>query len=63
LVTNRAIDRVVEEDELENRLSCLDDAVALGLDHHPVGDGRVATWLEFRPTFYLHQTHPAVGGT
>ncbi len=59
-VTDRAIEWVIGEQELEHRFLGLLDGLALGVDDHPVGDGVGAGSDHHPPSgpFHLHQAHP-----
>ncbi len=60
-VTDRAVERVVDEEELEDSLLSLLDGVVLSVDHHAVGDG-VGTGGDQRRSprrLDLDQTHAA----
>ena len=62
LVTNRAVQRVVDEQKLHHRLLRLDGFVGLGPYHHPLGYRRGASGHGFGGFLNIHQAHAAVGG-
>jgi hypothetical protein len=60
-IADRAVERVVEEQELDHtttRLSCLD---AVSAHHHTVLNLLDAGGEWLRRTLHLHKTHPALG--
>jgi hypothetical protein len=61
LVAVGAVERVVEEDELEDRLLALGRLLARQrrLQHEPVDGGQGAGGLELREPFHLAEAHPA----
>ena len=59
LVAHRAVERVVDEQELDDRLLRLLDAVGLGVDDHAVLDRRRAAGLQLRDALDLDQAHAA----
>jgi hypothetical protein len=59
LVADRAVERVVDEQELDDRLLGRLDALRLGVDDHPVLDRRRARGLELRDALDLHEAHAA----
>jgi len=62
LIANRAIQRVIDEQEFEHALACVLRRRGLSLDDHPLGDGRRARDLELGRLFDLDQAHPADAG-
>jgi len=62
LVTDGAVQRVIDQEELHDTPSSLQDLRALCLDHHSVSDPGIAGDLELGHLFDLHQTHAAVAG-
>src|SRR5918996_195380 len=61
LIADRAIKRVVDQDELQYAFASLLDLGDLGGDHHAIGHNRRAGGHWFRNFLYLHQAHTAVG--
>jgi hypothetical protein len=59
LVADRAVERVVDEQELDHRLLRLVHARGLGVDDHAVLDRRRAAGLELRDALDLHEAHAA----
>ena len=59
LVAHRAVERMVDEQELDDRVLGVVDAVGLGVDDHPVLDRRRARRLELGDPLDLDQAHPA----
>ncbi len=59
LVADGAVERVVDEQELDDRVLGLLDAIGLGVDDHPVAHRRRARGLELRDPLDLDQAHPA----
>ena len=59
LVAHRAVERVVDEQELDYRVLGVADAVGLGVDHHPVLDRRRARGLQLGDPLDLDQAHAA----
>src|SRR5207245_910398 len=61
LVADRAVERVVDEDELERRVLALRRLLggARRLDDHPVLGGHRAARLELRHALDLDEAHPA----
>ena len=57
LVAHRAVERVVDEQELDDRLLRVLDAVGLGVDDHAVLDRRRAPGLQLRDALDLDQAH------
>jgi hypothetical protein len=60
LVADRTVERVVDEEELHHRRPRLLDLLVLGVDHHAVGDRRVAADDELRLLLDVHEAHAAV---
>ena len=58
-IADRAVERMVRQQQLEHRLARLLDLVALGEDHHALGDGRGARRLQLGHFLDLDQTHAA----
>jgi len=58
-VADRAVERVVEEQELEHTLTRLRHRVGLGVDHHPLADVGGAGRLQLGHLLDLDQAHPA----
>ena len=61
LVTNGAIEGVIDEQKLHHRLLGLDGFVALGADDHALRHRCGAGRHGFRGFFHIDQTHAAVG--
>ena len=61
LVTNRAIQRVIDKQKLHHRLLRFYRAIAVRVHHHALRHGRGASWQWFRRFFDLNQAHAAVG--
>jgi hypothetical protein len=61
LVADRAVQRVVDEQELHHRLLRLDGLVALGAHHHALGDRRGAGRHGLGRLLDVDQAHAAVG--
>jgi len=59
LVAHRAVERVVDEQELDHRLLGHPDAVRARVHDHPVAHGRRARGLELRDPLDLDQAHAA----
>ena len=59
LVAYRAVERVVDEQELDHRVLGVPDAVGLGVDHHAVLDRGRAGCLELGDALDLDQAHAA----
>ena len=59
LVADRAIERMVCEQEFEGSFARLDDGGRFGPDHHAFGHRDHAGGHQFRRLFNLHQTHAA----
>ncbi len=59
LVAHRAVERVVDEQELDDRVLGVRDPVGLGVDDHPVLDRGRARGLELGDPLDLDQAHPA----
>src|SRR4051794_2938526 len=59
LVADRAVERVVHEQELDYRVLSLLDVVGGGVHHHPVLDRRGAGGLELRHALDLDEAHAA----
>ena len=59
LVADRTVERVVDEQELDDRVLCLLHPVGLRVDDHPVADRCGARGLQLRHPLDLHQAHPA----
>ncbi len=59
LVADRAVERVVDEQELDHRVLRLLDLVGLGVDDHPVARRGRAGGLKLRRALDLDQAHPA----
>jgi hypothetical protein len=59
LVADRAVERVVDEQELDDRLLCLLDASGLGVDDHAVLDRGRAGGLQLGDALDLDQAHAA----
>ncbi len=59
LVADRAVERVVDEQELDHRVLRVLHAVGLRVDDHAVLDGRRARSLELRHSLDLDQAHAA----
>ena len=57
LVADRAVERVVDEQELDHRVLGLLHAVGARIDDHPVADRGRAGGLELRDPLDLHQAH------
>ena len=62
LITDGAIEGVINQQEFHRTLLCLDSCRRLCLYHHPVGNRSGAGRQWFRCLLYLNQTHPAVRG-
>src|SRR5439155_12952361 len=60
LVADRAVDRMVDEQELEHRTLCGLRLLVRRMHDHPIGDSRVAGDLQLRVLLDLDQTHAAV---
>ncbi len=58
-IAHRAVERMVGEQQLEHRLARLLDLVALGGDHHALGDRRGARGLQLGHLLDFHQAHAA----
>ena len=58
-VADRAVERVVDEQELDHRALRLLDLVGAGVDDHPVADRGRAGGLQFRDPLDLDQAHAA----
>ena len=61
LVADRAVERMVDEQELHRRLLRADGLRRLGEDLHALGDGRGAGRQRLRRLLHFHQAHAAVG--
>src|SRR4051794_21510514 len=59
LVAHRAVERVVDEQELDDRLLRRPHALGLGVDDHAVLDRRRARGLELRDALDLDEAHAA----
>jgi hypothetical protein len=59
LVADRAVERVVDQQELDDRLLGLLDAVGVGVDDHAVLDRRRAGGLQLGDALDLHEAHAA----
>ena len=59
LVADRAVQRVVDEQELDDRLLRVGDALGLRVDDHAVLDRRRAAGLQLRDALDLHEAHAA----
>ena len=59
LVADRAVERVVDEQELDHRALRLLDLLGAGVDDHPVADRGRAGGLQLRHPLDLDQAHPA----
>ena len=59
LVAHRAVQRVVDQQELHHRLLRLLDAVGGGVHHHALADGRGARGLQLGDALDLDQAHAA----
>src|SRR5262249_41641521 len=59
LVADRAVERMVDQQELDDRVLRHLDPVGLRVDDHPVADRGGAGGLELRHALDLHQAHPA----
>ena len=62
LVADRAIKRMIDEQELHGRLLRRDRLGRARIDLHALGDRRGAGWQRLRRLLDLHQAHAAVGG-
>ncbi len=62
LVAHRAVDRVVDQEELEDRALRRPGLLARGVHHHAVRHARVTRDLELRHLLDLDQAHAAVAG-
>ena len=60
LVADRAVERVVGQQELQHRAPAVLGLVALGVHDHPLGHGRVAGDLELGDLLHLHEADAAV---
>ena len=58
-IAHRAVERMVGEHQLEHGLARLFDLVALGGDHHALGDRRGARGLQLGHLLDFHQAHAA----
>ena len=58
-VADRAVERVVDEQELDHRALRVLDLVGAGVDDHPVADRGRAGGLQFRDPLDLDQAHAA----
>src|SRR3989344_946758 len=61
LVADGAIQRVVDQQELHDRLLGFDGLVALGAHDHALRHRRSARWHGLGSLFHIHQAHTAVG--
>src|SRR5579884_1951506 len=59
LVADRAVERMIDQQELDDRVLRVADTVGLGVDHHPVLDRRRTRGLELGDPLDLDQAHPA----
>ena len=62
LVADRAVERMVDQQELHHALARLLHQRRVGLDHHVVGDRHGAAGDRLRRLLLLHQAHAAVAG-
>ena len=60
LVADRAVERVIDQQELQHRAPALLGLVALGLHDHSLDDRRIAGDLELWELFNLHKADAAV---
>ena len=60
LVADRAVERMVDEEELHRPLARLVDFLVPDVDFHPVAHGRGAAGLELRHPFDFHEAHAAL---
>ncbi len=58
-IAHRAVERMVAEQQLQHGLARLLDLVALGADHHALGDRRGAGRLQLGHLLDFHQAHAA----
>ena len=58
-VADRAIQRMIAEQQFQHRLARLPDFVGLGGDDHALGDRRGARGLQLRHLLDFHQAHAA----
>ncbi len=58
-VAHRAVERVVDEQEFDDRVLRVPDPIGLGVDDHPVLDRRRARGLKLGDPLDLDQAHPA----
>ena len=61
LIANRAIQWVIDEQELHHRLLRLQRLVGLGAHDHALRDRRGAGWHGLGGLLHIHQTHAAIG--
>ena len=61
LVANRAIQRVINQQELHHRLLRLDGFIALGTNDHSLRHRRSTGWQWLGRLFHFHQAHATVG--
>ena len=61
LIADRAVERVIDQQELHDRLLGRDGLVALGAHDHALRDGRGAGRHRLGRLFHVDQTHAAVG--
>src|SRR5947209_6877452 len=59
LVAHRAVERMVDQQELDDRVLRVVYTLGLGVDDHPVLDWRRARGLELGDALDLDQAHPA----
>ncbi len=59
LVTNRTIERMIDQQKLHHRLLRLDSLFTLGANDHALRYGRGARWHGLGHFFHIHQAHTA----
>ena len=62
LVADRAIQRMVDQQEFHHAVAGFLDGLGIGLDDHPVADRHRAGRDRLRRAFHFHKAHPAVAG-
>jgi hypothetical protein len=62
LIADRAIQRVIDQQEFHHTLLRLDRQIGVGEHLHAIGHRRRTRRQRLRCLFHLHETHAAVGG-